>query len=73
MQMDKTLENTVLRDGSHLRGQLIRSGFPTSFASSFILPNRISVLLSSLWWDVHIVGCEDVCFRWGQQEEKKRL
>ena len=73
MQMDKTLDITVLRDGSRLRGQLIRSGFPMSFASSFILPNHISVLMWSLWWDVHMVSCEDVCFRWGQQEEKERL
>lgn len=73
MQRDKTLENTVLRDGSHLRGQLIRSGFPMSFASSFILPNHFCVLMWSLWWDIRIVGCGDVCFRWGQQEERERL
>jgi len=62
MQRDKTLENTVLRDGSHLRGQLIRSGFPMSFASSFILPNHICVLMWSLWWDIRIVGCGECVF-----------
>lgn len=72
MQVGKTLRNTVLRDGSHLVGQLFRSGFPTPFTSFFIPPNHMNVY--AVMHGIYVLGGVGMCvFRWGQQEEKERL